>query len=151
MYKIFVTFNFRNGHASNQKLVSRQRNSEYLTTARRTGRRWLKPQRIGRYPWTTAPTKRRTLMVRGTSSPSPVVVFIFYMVKSFGFFNYIIVVLGERWGRWSMPHDTYTTYICRYSHRKSLLVYPVRREIINDILQSALFIMHIGFYYAFIS
>lgn len=151
MYKIFVTFNFRNGHASNQKLVSRQRNSEYLTTARRTGRRWLKPQRIGRYPWTTAPTKRRTLMVRGTSSPSPVVVFIFYMVKSFGFYIYIIVVLGERWGRWSMPHVTYTTYICRYSHRKSLLVYPVRREIINDILQSALFIMHIGFYYAFIS
>lgn len=151
MYKIFVTFNFRNGHASNQKLVSRQRNSEYLTTARRTGRRWLKPQRIGRYPWTTAPTKRRTLMVRGTSSPSPVVVFIFYMVKSFGFYIYIIVVLGERWGRWSMPHVTYTTYICRYSHRKSLLVYPVRREIINDLLQSALFIMHIGFYYAFIS
>lgn len=85
------------------------------------------------------------------SSPRAVVVFIFYIVKSFGFYNYIIVVLGERWGRWSMPHVTYTTYICRYSHRKSLLVYPVRREIINDILQSALFIMHIGFYYAFIS
>lgn len=33
------------------------------------------------------------------SSPSPVVVFIFFIVKSFGFYNYIIVVLGERWGR----------------------------------------------------
>lgn len=28
-----------------------------------------------------------------------VVVFIFYIVKLFGFYNYIIVVFGERWGR----------------------------------------------------
>lgn len=62
-----------------------------------------------------------------------VVVFIFYMVKSFGFYDYIIVVFGERWGRWSMLYVIYIIYICRYSYRKLFFVYFVRREMINDI------------------
>lgn len=41
------------------------------------------------------------------SSPRAVVVFIFYIVKSFGFYNYIIVVLGGKVGE---------TGVCHMSH-----------------------------------